>query len=139
MDVADLESKLPTELVAAVSGDDRGLTAAAQVYVGREPRVAGQTDPEGWWRPIENAGEAGGFGASRTGHAYQLVLSKRGGTQADMQRWAEQVRAHFQGYAQPVSVTGLLWVEVLTMDTDVHDRQGDTLALAATLVFHGED
>lgn len=112
MDYAALITALPAETVTAVSTTPQGLTLASQVEVAEHPSNSALTERAFWEIPpeyTEHGPWIGGYGVS---YLFSLHLSKSGGTNAELEIWADQIRAHFGGRRRPATITDLLAAKV---------------------------
>ena len=125
MDYAALITALPAETITAVSGTPQGLTLASQVKVSEHSASSSLTERAFWQIPpeyIEHSPVVGGYCVS---YVFELYMSKSGGTNAELQVWADQIRAHFGGRRRPSSITDLLSAKVGDMTLRSGEHGGD--------------
>lgn len=139
LDVADLETKLPAAVIAAVAGSPAGLvTAGTQVYVARTKRTGPTvTSPEAWLRAEDVVDLPGGLGHLRRGYRYILTIEASAPTAAQQQAWSRGCHAYFHGGKKP-NATGLWACRVEDVDQDLHDGRGPAAAVRLRLVFQEE-
>ena len=125
MDYAALIAALPAETITAVSGTPQGLTLAAQVEVAEDASAGTGTERALWRLPPayeQLQPMIGGVGCKYT---FELYLSKSGGTNAELQVWADQVRSHFDGRKRPSTITDLMAASVGEMILRDGEHGGD--------------
>ncbi len=80
-----------------------------------------------------------GFGSSLYVYEFVLRMSKDNGTRAELEVWADQIRAHFDGQRIPAGVTGLLAASVQEIDLDNAEGEGPDVENALLIAFTGQE
>jgi len=112
MDYPALITALPAETITAIAPTSQGLTEASSVEVAEAPTSSALTSRALWLLPpevIEGSPVIGGYIIS---YIFELHMTRNNGTNADLEVWAELIRAHFGGRRRPSTITDLLACKV---------------------------
>lgn len=129
MDYPALIAALPAETITAVSGTPQGLTASSQVEVAEKHSSSSLTERALWELPPEYLPSGAVIGGSVVSYVFLLHMSKSGGSNTELETWADQIRAHFSGKKRPSTITDLLaaFVGDIVLRTSEHGGDAECI------------
>lgn len=136
MDYPSIITALPQETVDAVATTPQGLTTTGQVEVAENYSNSTATERALWIIPPNYTKHGPVLGGILGTWTFTVVMSKAGATNVQMEVWAEQMRAHFDGRKVPASITDMVSSHVgdIVLRTD---RSSGDLELAMEIGFTG--
>lgn len=136
MDYPGLIAALPAATISAVATTPQGLTSAADVEVGSYATQSTSASRAMWIEPPQYIIHGPIMGGMLVSWVFEVSMVKTGGTTAQLEVWAEQMRAYFDGSKQPAGITDLISSAV--RDTVLRTSQdGTDVELAMEIAFTG--
>ena len=137
MDTASIDAALPAAVVAAVTGDDQGLTDVSQVYVAAKRRDMGSNAIEAWLRPLADTPQVlkSRPSSNLVAYALELRITAADGSSIDWVSLGDQILAGFHHVA--LAIANMITCEVSDLAYEQHQGEGVAEELRATLTYVG--